>query len=253
MDRVTGYLTLRGTYLLQGFSFGTDQIRLPTSDGASHPSQGKLWTAQRNTITTWLQFERQELRPPFPTSSTHGKDTTTPKPHFGATRASPSQHQNRQDVYPRKLPLQYVQIICPSKLSRPKLTFLLLLPVAVLLINAIAVLSEDRFLARSMFRLISPSNIAVLRPSPPPPEEKKETFTIANRDVLLVNLSPSSYDPTFGSSNDASVKAKIINLIASVRTLMRSTCLHPLPSSLSLSLHAQIHKQRHADTLLQYP
>lgn len=105
MDRVTGYLTLRGTYLLQGFSFGTDQIRLPTSDGASHPSQGKLWTAQRNTITTWLQFERQELRPPFPTSSTHGKDTTTPKPHFGATRASPSQHQNRQDVYPRKLPL----------------------------------------------------------------------------------------------------------------------------------------------------
>ncbi|UQC79809.1 uncharacterized protein CLUP02_05289 [Colletotrichum lupini] len=63
--------------------------------------------------------------------------------------------------------------------------------IAVLLINAIAVLSEDRFLART------------------------------NRDFLPVNLSPSSYDPTFGSSNDASVKAKIINLIASVRTLMR--------------------------------
>ncbi|GKT75900.1 protein transport protein [Colletotrichum tofieldiae] len=58
--------------------------------------------------------------------------------------------------------------------------------IAVLLINAIAVLSEDRFLAR-------------------------------------INLSPSSYDPTFGASTDASVKAKIINLIASVRTLMRST------------------------------
>ncbi|KAK1968890.1 Yos1-like protein [Colletotrichum eremochloae] len=56
--------------------------------------------------------------------------------------------------------------------------------IAVLLINAIAILSEDRFLAR-------------------------------------INLSPSSYDPSFGASTDASIKAKIINLIASVRTLMR--------------------------------
>ncbi|GKT54817.1 hypothetical protein ColTof3_02156 [Colletotrichum tofieldiae] len=66
--------------------------------------------------------------------------------------------------------------------------------IAVLLINAIAVLSEDRFLAR-------------------------------------INLSPSSYDPTFGASTDASVKAKIINLIASVRTLMRNPHhrRHPLP------------------------
>ncbi|EHA57393.1 hypothetical protein MCOR27_001590 [Pyricularia oryzae] len=56
--------------------------------------------------------------------------------------------------------------------------------VSVLLINAIAILSEDRFLAR-------------------------------------INLSPSSYDPAFGQSPDASVKARIINLIASVRTLMR--------------------------------
>ncbi|KAL1893788.1 hypothetical protein Sste5346_006291 [Sporothrix stenoceras] len=63
--------------------------------------------------------------------------------------------------------------------------------VSVLLINAIAILSEDRFLAR-------------------------------------IGLSPSTYDPTFGqpgvggvSAGDASIKAKIINLIASVRTLMR--------------------------------
>ncbi|ROT35286.1 Yos1-like protein [Sodiomyces alkalinus F11] len=56
--------------------------------------------------------------------------------------------------------------------------------VSLLLINAIAVLSEDRFLAR-------------------------------------INLSPSSYDPAFGAGSDASIKAKIINLIASVRTLMR--------------------------------
>ncbi|KAK2073032.1 hypothetical protein P8C59_007344 [Phyllachora maydis] len=59
-----------------------------------------------------------------------------------------------------------------------------LIYISVLLINAIAILSEDRFLAR-------------------------------------INLSPSSYDPAFGQSADASIKAKVINLIASVRTLMR--------------------------------
>ncbi|KAH8891920.1 Yos1-like protein [Thozetella sp. PMI_491] len=59
-----------------------------------------------------------------------------------------------------------------------------LIYISVLLINAIAILSEDRFLAR-------------------------------------INLSPSSYDPAFGQGADASAKAKIINLIASVRTLMR--------------------------------
>ncbi|KAF4121357.1 Yos1-like [Geosmithia morbida] len=54
----------------------------------------------------------------------------------------------------------------------------------VLLINAVAILSEDRFLAR-------------------------------------INFSPSSYDPAFGTGTDASVKAKVITLIASTRTLMR--------------------------------
>jgi len=57
--------------------------------------------------------------------------------------------------------------------------------IAVLLVNAVAILSEDRFLAR-------------------------------------LNLSPSSYDPAFGTGTDASVKAKVINLIGSVRTLMRA-------------------------------
>ncbi|KAM4059474.1 yos1-like domain-containing protein [Hirsutella rhossiliensis] len=56
--------------------------------------------------------------------------------------------------------------------------------IAVLLINAVAVLSEDRFLAR-------------------------------------INLSPASYDPAFGIGADASIKAKIIHLIASIRTIMR--------------------------------
>ncbi|PFH58784.1 hypothetical protein XA68_13200 [Ophiocordyceps unilateralis] len=56
--------------------------------------------------------------------------------------------------------------------------------IAILLINAVAILSEDRFLAR-------------------------------------INLSPASYDPAFGIGADASMKAKIINIIASVRTTMR--------------------------------
>jgi len=57
--------------------------------------------------------------------------------------------------------------------------------VSVLMINAIAILSEDRFLAR-------------------------------------LHLSPSSFDPAFGAGPDSqSMKAKVVNLIASVRTLMR--------------------------------
>jgi len=52
-----------------------------------------------------------------------------------------------------------------------------------------------------------------------------------NRLLLtLVNLSPASYDPAFGQGPDASVKAKIINLIASVRTLMRSKSFLPVES-----------------------
>ncbi|MCJ1361203.1 hypothetical protein MMC16_000301 [Acarospora aff. strigata] len=58
--------------------------------------------------------------------------------------------------------------------------------VSILLVNAIAILSEDRFLAR-------------------------------------IGWGNAQSDPGFGASNDTtSVKAKIVNLIASVRTLMRS-------------------------------
>ena len=57
--------------------------------------------------------------------------------------------------------------------------------VACLLLNAVSILSEDRFLAR-------------------------------------INLSPTTYDPAFGAAADAqSVRAKVVHLIASIRTLMR--------------------------------
>ncbi|KAF5675003.1 yos1-like domain-containing protein [Fusarium heterosporum] len=77
--------------------------------------------------------------------------------------------------------------------------------VCILLINAVAVLSEDRFLARSTKPLI----------------EFKYWRIVFLTNKSLVNLSPASYDPAFGAGPDASVKAKIINLIASVRTIMR--------------------------------
>ncbi|KAI9803621.1 MAG: hypothetical protein M1826_004952 [Phylliscum demangeonii] len=66
-----------------------------------------------------------------------------------------------------------------------------LIYVSILLVNAIAILSEDRFLAR-------------------------------------IGWSAQSFEPTFGSggvggsgADGTSVKAKMVNLITSVRTLMR--------------------------------
>ncbi|KAK3192453.1 hypothetical protein K4F52_001666 [Lecanicillium sp. MT-2017a] len=57
--------------------------------------------------------------------------------------------------------------------------------VVTLLINAVAILSEDRFLAR-------------------------------------IGLSPTTHDAGFGAGSEPqSVQAKIVHLIASVRTLMR--------------------------------
>lgn len=81
------------------------------------------------------------------------------------------------------------------------------LSVCILLINAIAVLSEDRFLARSTNQPLSRAQIFA---------------HVSSNTFYAVNLSPASYDPAFGAGPDASVKAKIINLIASVRTIMRS-------------------------------
>lgn len=60
-----------------------------------------------------------------------------------------------------------------------------LIYVLVLITNALAILSEDRFLAR-------------------------------------INFSSAAYDPAFGTGPDTqSIRAKAINLLASVRTLMR--------------------------------
>lgn len=78
--------------------------------------------------------------------------------------------------------------------------------VSVLLVNAIAILSEDRFLARSRPQLHSHHE----------PETNNTT----------VGWGSTQNEPAFGGGvqDSTSVKAKVINLINSVRTLMRSTC-----------------------------
>ncbi|KAH1272420.1 hypothetical protein KXW98_003983 [Aspergillus fumigatus] len=72
--------------------------------------------------------------------------------------------------------------------------------VCCLLINAVAVLSEDRFLAR-------------------------------------IGWGRTQTDPAFGATYDStSIKAKSVNLIASVRTVMRSKLLSILPSIFACSV-----------------
>jgi len=91
---------------------------------------------------------------------------------------------------------------------------------ALLLINAIAVLSEDRFLARRMCRPIPTSRLMV-------------TFSA----VGWVSGQPQNvqfhqqydqvgYGPG-GVQGDPSLKARLIDLISAVRTLLRSASLRP--------------------------
>ncbi|KAK6842828.1 yos1-like protein [Apiospora arundinis] len=111
--------------------------------------------------------------------------TTTPTPTTNRSHSGPLSTR-----IPSK-PNTITPPVCPTKKPRSAapntFTMLLLgnfLYVIVLCLNAIAVLSEDRFLAR-------------------------------------INLSTSTYDPAFGAGDSQSVKAKIINGIASVRLVTR--------------------------------
>jgi hypothetical protein len=90
--------------------------------------------------------------------------------------------------------------------------------VAVLITNAIAILSEDRFLARS---------------TPARPRISPHGHKANNHNRFIVGWGRSQADPTFGTSHDStSVKAKTVDLIASVRTVMRSM-YRPTPSMAS--------------------
>ncbi|KZT12568.1 Yos1-like protein [Laetiporus sulphureus 93-53] len=80
------------------------------------------------------------------------------------------------------------------------LTLGTILYVAVLLINAMAVLSEDRFLARIGWSSTQPQTVAAGFSQP----------------------YAAAYDqPGYQSGQEVSMKARLINLISAVRTLMR--------------------------------
>lgn len=108
-------------------------------------------------------------------------------------------------------------------------------PVTILLINAIAILSEDRFLARSTFYILLRSTLGRKRIQHlPPPSLTRGVHTkkpaqeerLTNIYTYTVGFSAKSYDPAFGQSGpDQSVKGKIISLIASVRMIMRGAFL----------------------------
>ena len=86
--------------------------------------------------------------------------------------------------------------------------------------NAIAILSEDRFLARGAF---SP-NTNPLTPLPNNLTFQRKIMLISH--VGIVGWSNTVTDPGFGGAagGDQSIKSKLINLMTSIRTLMRSTC-----------------------------
>lgn len=114
------------------------------------------------------------------------------------------------------------------------LTIGAILYVSLLLINAMAVLSEDRFLARSVF---SASPLSFCHSSRP-------YFAVG-----WTSTQPQSSNAAFHQSYDQSgygyaqqdvgVKVRIINLISAVRTLMRSkrvqTCTEKPQSLMSTS------------------
>lgn len=97
------------------------------------------------------------------------------------------------------------------------LTIGTILYVSLLLINAMAVLSEDRFLARSVSYF------------PPLPSRSLKTplFVVGWTSTQPQN-SNAGFHQSFDQSGygyaqqDVGVKARMINLISAVRTLMRS-------------------------------
>ena len=128
-------------------------------------------------------------------------------------------------------------------------------PVTVLLLNAICIPSEDRFLARGMSACpyslslslslspcLSSSLLGGARPSPssllpPPPfpsRPRPESLTFClslsfARAHHTVGLTPATYQRAFGQDVDSGVKYKVIQLIASVRTVMRGELPPLLP------------------------
>ncbi|RAH87030.1 hypothetical protein BO86DRAFT_394812 [Aspergillus japonicus CBS 114.51] len=105
--------------------------------------------------------------------------------------------------------------------------------VVILFINSLAILSEDRFLARSTSTQL-PENLNLQ--NLPPFGTPQLTKLPPSQTVGWGRMQA---DAAFGATYDnTSVKAKTINLIASVRTVMRSTFFFlPMPYPTETSSH----------------
>ncbi|RAH72137.1 YOS1 family protein [Aspergillus aculeatinus CBS 121060] len=98
--------------------------------------------------------------------------------------------------------------------------------VVILFINSLAILSEDRFLARSTSTQVQVPSGTSQRSILPPPLSPWDLLSKLTKlpPPQTVGWGRMQADPAFGATYDnTSVKAKTINLIASVRTVMRST------------------------------
>lgn len=90
------------------------------------------------------------------------------------------------------------------------------LQVSLLFINAIAILNEERFLARSMSR-IHPSSLDDINTVP------VGWVSTSRSQAQNANVGYNQgYDQTGYGNQDVSIKARLIDLISAVRTLMRS-------------------------------
>jgi len=99
--------------------------------------------------------------------------------------------------------------------------------IGLLLINAVAVLSEDRFLARSACPIFQSQTTS--------PRSHVPRFAVGWSTVQPPNNVgfQQNYDQAAGYGNpaqDIGMKGRLINLISAVRTVMRSTCCHHSPS-----------------------
>lgn len=114
-----------------------------------------------------------------------------------------------------------------------------ILYVVLLFINSMAVLSEDRFLARSTsFPSLSSLPLLTLHPCLPPTPHPTHPFSLfsflfhtkvgwstvptPNNPTVGFQQPYDQYGGSAGGVQDIGVKGRLINLIGAVRTLMRS-------------------------------
>lgn len=91
----------------------------------------------------------------------------------------------------------------------------LIIYTVVLCTNAIAILSEDRFLAQSQSRAITSTC------------RQAKGFWILTAVGWSASQAQINYDPNgYGEPAGAGIKARLITLVAAVRTLMRGTVQH---------------------------